>query len=828
MPYLSMRSIFLFGLRGFGTFLVLLLLASCGGTGGGGLIGGNAASAVTGTWWNPAEPGTHLFVEGQGDKAAATLFAYEDDGRPVWYGVVGSLRPNAAGELELVGTLQRFRGGQSARSAEPRPPTATAIGPIQIAFSGNQAVVQVPGRRFEVTKANPGAPGIGSRDAPETGILWNPAEGGRGYAVEVIQGSTRLSIYHYDEAGEPTWNLVTGQPVQGAFTAELQRYEGGQTLVGPYRPATRVPGGEPFQVRFTSACEASFIFPGMAETQVRRPLFGDLAAGGECRSRSTVRAADPKLAVAILQVAMFFLLVLVPGLSLSPGSSTPPEAFVTRMLFGSATLAWVGLILTFLVPALRNLAFFALLAWWRCGFRGIVAQLRPARELLAVQLLACVLVVSLGLLYGGYHDPFGAAAQRWFHWTPDSVMPTLALKRMLAQDLSLMWDWHVSDRPPLQSAFIQMLSPFTQRDFPHVMAGVVCQSLVIPGCYLLLRSLRVGARPAIAAVALFATSGFFLMNGFFTWPKLLSASYLAAGAACLFSRDEAGRRRVLMAGVFAAMGCLAHGGGAFAVLGMLIVALCGLARRRIPWFVLAMVLTALPWLLFTKFVDPPGDRLAKWHLAGIIKPDERGLAQTMLDSYRSRTPQQVVSDKLHNLKIQFGEAGFYRDALRTGSKAWWDHQFGTLALACFPAWLAALALLFRRSRSLLAGTGMLHVLWIVALLVTCLLMFGPALDVDSNASNAYPSLPQQSYFVPVLALLGATLAITSLPAAWRIALIVLQLGISTLPYFFPPVGVSGPLFTGRPAMATLAVAIAALAGVAWFFLRRDQPRPNGG
>jgi hypothetical protein len=528
------------------------------------------------------------------------------------------------------------------------------------------------------------------------------------------------------------------------------------------------------------------------------------------------------LAIATIKLVLFFLLVSIPGLSLTPPGSPSSTTFVVRVLIGSGLLAWSGLIVTYFVPELRPLGFFVLLAWlvavWRrCGFAGIVEQLKTARELLVVQLLACLLVLSMGYLYGGFAHPFQAASQRWFHWASDNALPSLALERLVGHNFSPMWGWNISDRPPLQSGFINLLSPFGRGEFDHLLVGIVCQSFVVSGAYLLLRSLQVGLRLTMAALALFATSGFFLMNGFYTWPKLLSAGYLCAAAALVFSRSQ--RRPALLAGVLAGLGCLAHGGGAFALLGLLVVAACGSFRGRIPWLITAFMLTALPWVLFTKVVDPPGNSLAKWHLAGITKPDSRGFAETVIESYRSRTAQQVVADKIENVRMQFGEVGFYRDALRIGSKPWWDEQFGILAFACFPAWLGIAAIFFRSSRSALAGTLKLHFMWMVALTITCVIMFGPALDVASSVATARPSLPQQSYFVPSLALVGAGLALLSLPGVLRLTLTSGQVLLSTVPYFFPPAGVSGPLFSDRPSVTALLVAAAALAALAWFFLR---------
>src|SRR5882724_12016677 len=110
----------------------------------------------------------------------------------------------------------------------------------------------------------------------------------------------------------------------------------------------------------------------------------------------------------IIKLILFFLLVLIlffklllvsiPGLSLSSESPRSSTTFAVRVLIGSGLLAWSGLIVTYFIPVLRPMGFLILIAWlivvWRrCGLAGILEQLKPARDILVVQLLACLLVL---------------------------------------------------------------------------------------------------------------------------------------------------------------------------------------------------------------------------------------------------------------------------------------------------------------------------------------------------------------------------------------------------------------------------------------------------
>jgi hypothetical protein len=75
---------------------------------------------------------------------------------------------------------------------------------------------------------------------PQTGWWWNPQESGRGFFIEWQNGAANVAGYMYDAAGNPTWYLSiypTPDPLQ--FSGNWWTYAGGQSMGGPYRPATQ-------------------------------------------------------------------------------------------------------------------------------------------------------------------------------------------------------------------------------------------------------------------------------------------------------------------------------------------------------------------------------------------------------------------------------------------------------------------------------------------------------------------------------------------------------------------------------------------------------------
>jgi hypothetical protein len=75
--------------------------------------------------------------------------------------------------------------------------------------------------------------------APQNGWWWNPAEGGRGFAIERQGNKIFLAAFLYETSGNATWYVSTlAQQGSGSYSGDLLRYSGGQTLLGGYKAPT--------------------------------------------------------------------------------------------------------------------------------------------------------------------------------------------------------------------------------------------------------------------------------------------------------------------------------------------------------------------------------------------------------------------------------------------------------------------------------------------------------------------------------------------------------------------------------------------------------------
>ncbi|KAF0813010.1 hypothetical protein IGB42_02406 [Andreprevotia sp. IGB-42] len=92
----------------------------------------------------------------------------------------------------------------------------------------------------------PSSAGIGIQEAgfvaPVTGWYWNPAEGGRGFAIERQGDQIFMAAFLYEASGAATWYVSTlARNANGQYAGELNRYTGGQSLLGVYKaPAATV------------------------------------------------------------------------------------------------------------------------------------------------------------------------------------------------------------------------------------------------------------------------------------------------------------------------------------------------------------------------------------------------------------------------------------------------------------------------------------------------------------------------------------------------------------------------------------------------------------
>lgn len=282
--------------------------------------------------------------------------------------------------------------------------------------------------------------------------------------------------------------------------------------------------------------------------------------------------------------------------------------------------------------------------------------------------LACFVAAA----WGFFHDwrlSYAEIAQHRFAFslTPDNYLPEL-LARVHAFDLHrtpFFTDWLSSDRPPLQSGFILLQSPFyfLGWDTGALQTGLVVQVWVLPLALVAFRYLGLGIVPSMGATLVILFSSVFLINSVFVWPKLLPAAFLFALVGVAFGSRRRFRESLLvfpasLVGLLAVLAMLSHGGSLFALLALFLLFPVFARFPGLRPTAIALIVTfALysPWFGYQKFMDPPGDRIAKWHLAGVTHESEESLITELKNTYSNLSLNDWFWIRGENLKKIMGD-----------------------------------------------------------------------------------------------------------------------------------------------------------------------------
>ena len=499
-----------------------------------------------------------------------------------------------------------------------------------------------------------------------------------------------------------------------------------------------------------------------------------------------------------------------------------PALLLPCAILGAGLLMWVEFLVTWLAP--------------------------PAGPVVAPIALATagIALTYLGLTYLWRSDlaAFALASTRFVvnrgSMPADHEIPMLLADRIGsgAPTHLLIGDWNGSDRPPLQSGWILLNDALFSRigldaDVLPFAAGIVAQLLWIPAICALLRVIGVRERAALVAILFTAATGTLLFNTIYTWPKLLSAALAACAMAVLI---EAARRRKMpvlssaLAATLFTLGMLAHAAAAFAV--PAVAVLVGLTLRARSWGTKALGISVAaasaiaiygPWIAFQWLYDPPGDRLLKWHLAGVIPIDGRSSLEALVDSYSRISFGEYLTARWQNLttilNLNLGVGlGSLSEAAVGVRRA---HEFRetsiALSLAAPILVLMATALLLHRPRFGDVPRVWRHTGWLVLLMLPCLVFWSAALfsggsSVVHNGSHLW-----------ILVFLAAPAAWLASVRPWlAVVAWVLQLALM-LAVYVPFFGVSALRLSG---IATLCAGLAILGGVAWGPLRGPVRRPR--
>jgi hypothetical protein len=230
----------------------------------------------TGWWWNSAEGGRGYSIEVNGNHIFYAAYLYDAQGNAQWYVATGNT--SIDGSL-FTGDLLKVTGGQTLGGAFHAPSPAQSAGAITLAFAeATKGTMVWPGgavaiERFAFTPGGlTAAPRAGQ---PESGWWWNPEESGRGFFMEWQGDSADIAGYMYDDAGNPVWYLsLFPVPNVQAYSGNWWLFANGQSLTGPYKPATQINANvAPVSIQFTTSTAATMTLPNGRSTQLVRYRF---------------------------------------------------------------------------------------------------------------------------------------------------------------------------------------------------------------------------------------------------------------------------------------------------------------------------------------------------------------------------------------------------------------------------------------------------------------------------------------------------------------------------------------------------------------------------
>lgn len=419
--------------------------------------------------------------------------------------------------------------------------------------------------------------------------------------------------------------------------------------------------------------------------------------------------------------------------------------------------------------------------------------------------------VGLLYLWQSDHGLGNLAENRFAYPLPiDNELPMFVADRFASGDSPKghLGDWLSSDRPPLQSGFILLLRIpirwFGDPETRAYAAGLLFQLLWVPGLWALLRNAGARRAETLSTVALVAFTGFCFLHSVYTWPKLSAAGFVLAGASLFLLRPTTGSRLGNWAAgaALCALGYLSHGGVIFSLLALAPLTLLMRPSKTMLAAALGTFLVIiLPWMCYQKFYDPPGNRLFKWHIAGVIPIDERGFIETLQTSYRETTWPNILNNKMSNLAVLVEKGPWRIPNLspansQANQAAEFSHFFRAIGLGFLLLLFAVGAIwsLYKTKQcNDLLLTALLLVGWAaLTLLIWILLMFGPGTTVIHQGSLA-------------TLLIFWTIPVVLLGRWWR-GLFVLIAGLQ-IPLFITVWGPAnaaphGPLSVGFLALAT--------------------------
>lgn len=272
------------------------------------------------------------------------------------------------------------------------------------------------------------------------------------------------------------------------------------------------------------------------------------------------------------------------------------------------------------------------------------------KEIYRVTSLVFLFLVSMMtiILFTAYSDLNGLenfqsiSAHRWHHLPVDNWIPMIFADAVLNGHVPspLFGSWLSSDRPPLQTGFFLIFSNFSTGHLAYLVSSVGLQLLVIIFITMLLMRYVKYEGFILGVIILVFFNGFTFVNALYVWPKLISALYQGIAFYYLYQiylNKNASKYHYILFGISSSLAFLSHGGSVFYLLALSILFLFIIKNKtdmkRLFYGFVSALIVYLPWVIYQKLIDPPGDRLLKWHLAGQMHVSDDSFLKLFFDYY---------------------------------------------------------------------------------------------------------------------------------------------------------------------------------------------------
>lgn len=378
-----------------------------------------------------------------------------------------------------------------------------------------------------------------------------------------------------------------------------------------------------------------------------------------------------------------------------------------------------------------------------------------------VQVLIYLAILPLAISVGRIQtsEPFSDARTVFTKWglPIDNEIPSIVAKAIVNHEYQspLFATWLGSDRPPLQSGFLVLVSPFQSilpnLDLSYFSVSYLLQVTWLFALYALLRRLNLSHSSSVWIVSFVSFTGFVTINAIYSWPKLFEVTFLLLAMSQIFSRPPS-KGNAIIVGTLFGLGMLSHGGAAFAFPGLLFLFWSYskgqfLSRfREISILFLSAFFVQIPWLTWQIFIDPPGNRLIKMHLAGIEEITSSSSLVGIVNSYSNLSWSDFISSKIQNFQQLYSVPNLPFSPLTSfldpgGAKATdFFSLFGSISWL-FPGAILALILWVTSNRSQLlirteAKCHFIRMACFVLITLTfwCLVMFVPGSTINHHGT----------------------------------------------------------------------------------------------